>query len=46
MDFLMGEEGDPLSSVLNKNTEESDAPGMEDISAGKSEGNEDVRFRS
>ncbi|RVE58294.1 hypothetical protein OJAV_G00207970 [Oryzias javanicus] len=35
VDFLMGEEGDPLSSVLNKNTEESDAPGTEDISAGK-----------
>uniref|UniRef100_A0A3B3C336 TBC1 domain family member 4 n=1 Tax=Oryzias melastigma TaxID=30732 RepID=A0A3B3C336_ORYME len=28
VDFLMGEEGDPLSSVLNKNTEESDAPGL------------------
>uniref|UniRef100_A0A3P9KW04 TBC1 domain family member 4 n=1 Tax=Oryzias latipes TaxID=8090 RepID=A0A3P9KW04_ORYLA len=36
VDFLMGEEGDLLSSVLNKNMEECDGPGMEDISVGKS----------
>uniref|UniRef100_A0A8C7Y867 TBC1 domain family, member 4 n=1 Tax=Oryzias sinensis TaxID=183150 RepID=A0A8C7Y867_9TELE len=36
VDFLMGEEGDPLSSVLNKNMEECDGPGMEDISVGRS----------
>ncbi|XP_011487613.1 TBC1 domain family member 4 isoform X4 [Oryzias latipes] len=36
VDFLMGEEGDPLSSVLNKNMEECDGLGMEDISVGKS----------
>lgn len=37
VDFLMGEEGDPLSSVLNKNMEECDGLGMEDISLGRCE---------
>ncbi|XP_070770388.1 TBC1 domain family member 4 isoform X5 [Enoplosus armatus] len=35
VEFLMGEEGDPLSSVLNESIEDPEGPGVDDMTGGK-----------
>ncbi|XP_072252721.1 TBC1 domain family member 4 isoform X2 [Leuresthes tenuis] len=35
VEFLMGEEGDPLSTALHKSLEDTEGPGVEDVNAGK-----------
>lgn len=34
MEFLIGGEGDPLSSVLNESREDTESPDVEDMTAG------------
>lgn len=34
VEFLIGGEGDPLSSVLNESREDTESPGVEDMTAG------------
>lgn len=34
VEFFMGAEGDPLSSVLNERTEDTEVPGVEDTTGG------------